>query len=532
MSVDDSERKHRSEARQALGDTLETRRSPTSVHPQEVHRWLNDFSWDLDKSRGKYGTKYHMAPNTKEQFKITAKEYARMEVVKEERQYGTLLDGLSRLDAGMKVHPRWGDAMKAFSNYLELGEYNAIAGSAVLWDAASSPEQKNGYLAQVQDEVRHTNQCAYLNHYFSKHYHDPAGHNNAHRLRSIGPLFRASKRAFGDAFMSGDPVECSLNLQLVGEACFTNPLIVAITEWAALNGDEITPTIFLSIETDELRHMANGFHTIVSIVNDPATARHLQQDLDNAFWTQQKFFTPLIGFLLEYFSKHKVEPWTKTWNRWVYEDWAGIWLGRLRKYGLRTPRGLRDAKLDAVWSHHDLAMVSLATWPLNHWRSELPDKQDMEWFEENYPGWYSKYGVVYDEWRDSGYEDPRSGFNAMKWMTDNGHTIHIDRVSQIPFCQSLSRGATTQTILEYNNKRHVFADPWTERQFLVEPERYESQTLWEQCHGWELSQVVVAAGGLRSDGKTLVAQPHRRSTNMWTVDDLKRLDFVISDPLR
>jgi methane monooxygenase component A alpha chain len=68
-------------------------------------------------------------------------------------------------------------------------------------------------------------------------------------------------------------VECSVNLQLVGEACFTNPLIVAVTEWASANGDEITPTVFLSVETDELRHMANGYQTVVSIANDPAAAK-------------------------------------------------------------------------------------------------------------------------------------------------------------------------------------------------------------------------------------------------------------------
>jgi len=41
-----------------------------------------------------------MANDTKEQFKLIAKEYARMESVKDERQFGTLLDGMTRIDAG------------------------------------------------------------------------------------------------------------------------------------------------------------------------------------------------------------------------------------------------------------------------------------------------------------------------------------------------------------------------------------------------------------------------------------------------
>jgi len=41
---------------------------------------------------------------------------------------------------------------------------------------------------------------------------------------------------------------------MVAEACFTNPLVVAMTQWPAANGDEVTPTVFLSIQSDELRH--------------------------------------------------------------------------------------------------------------------------------------------------------------------------------------------------------------------------------------------------------------------------------------
>jgi methane monooxygenase component A alpha chain len=252
-----------SAATKAATDALAVNHAPISVGAQEVHRWLQSFTWDFEKNRTKYPTKYKMANDTKEQFKLIAKEYARMESVKDERQFGSLQDVLARVDAAKRVHPKWNETMKVVSNFLEVGEYNAIAATGMLWDSATAPEQKNGYLAQVLDEIRHTNQCGYVNYYFSKNGQDPAGHNDARRTRTIGPLWKGMKRVFSDGFISGDAVECSINLQLVGEACFTNPLIVAVTEWAAANGDEITPTVFLSIETDELRHMANGYQTLI-----------------------------------------------------------------------------------------------------------------------------------------------------------------------------------------------------------------------------------------------------------------------------
>jgi len=129
-----------------------------------------------------------MANDTKEQFKLIAKEYARMESVKDERQFGSLQDVLARVDAAKRVHPKWNETMKVVSNFLEVGEYNAIAATGMLWDSATAPEQKNGYLAQTLDEIRHTNQCGYVNYYFSKNGQDPAGHNDARRTRTTSGL--------------------------------------------------------------------------------------------------------------------------------------------------------------------------------------------------------------------------------------------------------------------------------------------------------------------------------------------------------
>lgn len=516
----------------AMEQTKKAVRAPVSVEAQEVHKYLMDFSWNFASNRTKYGTKYEFANMTKEQYKLTAKEYARMEAIKEERQFGTLLDGLDRMGGARRVHPRWNEAMKVISNYLEVGEYNAIAGSALLWDSAQSPEQKNGYLAQVLDEIRHTHQTAYVNYYFSKHSYDPSGHNNARQVRAIGPAFRGMKRVFGDGFNAGDPVECSLNLQLVGEACFTNPLIVAVTEWAAANGDEITPTVFTSIQTDEMRHMANGYQTVVSVINDPKAKEHINADLNNAFWTQTKYFTPVLGYLFEYFSPFKVEPWAKTWNRWVYEDWAGIWIGRLAKYGVEVPKSMKEAKLDAVWAHHDLALLAYALWPFAHYSHELPSEQEMGWFEENYPGWYNHYGKIYDEWRKLGFEDPKSGFLPFQWLIDKGYIPYIDHTSGVPFCPKLAKSSVDLRILERNGRRFAFADKWGEQQYLLEPDRYEACDFLTEFDGWEASQIIRAGGGLRSDGKTLVAQPHTRSDNMWTIEDIERIGAKIINPLR
>ena len=202
------------------------------VAAQDIHRWLQDLGWDFEKRRSKYPSKYRFNPATREQFKLIVGEYCQMEEEKDERQYGSLVDSLARLEAGRRVEPRWAETMKFVSNFLEMGEYASIAGSALLYDAVESPEQRNGYLAQVEDEVRHTNQLGYLKKYFASQYHDPAGFTDARRHRTGNPLFMSNRQQACEAFVSGDPVLISLNLQMVAEACFTNPLVVAMTQLA------------------------------------------------------------------------------------------------------------------------------------------------------------------------------------------------------------------------------------------------------------------------------------------------------------
>lgn len=498
---------------------------------QDVHKWLMDLGWDSDTLRGKYPTKYTYDPNAQEQFKLIVRDYARMEAEKDQRQYGSLQDALSRLEAGRRVEPRWGEMMKLLSGALELGEYTAMCGSAALYDTTRSPELRNGYLNQVEDEVRHTTQVQSLSKYFASQYNDPAGFTDMRRQRYINPLYPPTAQAFGENFVNGDPVWISLNLQLVAEACFTNPLIVAMTEWAAANGDEVTPTVFLSIQSDEMRHMANGYQTIVSLAHDADNFKYLQTDLENAFWLQHRFATPVIGAGFEYGAVNRVEPWAQVWNRWVYEDWGGIWLGRLEKLGIKSPRNLSDAKKEAYWSHHFTFAAAYALWPLLGIRMEMPNSRDKDWFENNYPGWHDQVGKLYDLWQEQGVTDPANRMLPAETLMEMGANVYFCRVCQFPIITPMPSAGENLRIIEHGGRRHALCSQWCERMFLTEPERFDGQNLFEVFDGWELSEVVKAGRAVRSDESTLLAQPHLSDERMWTLEDLKACNLVIRDPL-
>ncbi len=521
-----------SSAHKAATDAHKANRAPTSVSPQEVHRWLQSFNWDFANNRTKYPTKYKMANDTKEQFKLIAKEYARMESVKDERQFGTLLDGMTRLGAGNRMHPRWGETMKVASNFLEVGEYNAISGSAMLWDSRHrrrAEERLSGPGARRNPS------------------HPPVRASSTTttpsiitiRLATTTPaapapsarLWKGMKRVFADGFISGDAVECSINLQLVGEACFTNPLIVAITEWASANGDEITPTVFLSIETDELRHMANGYQTIVSIANDPASQKYLNSDLNNAFWTQQKYFTPVLGMLVR--VRLEVQ------GRAVGEDLEPLGVRRLGRNLDRPSRQVRRA-VASVAARRQAGRLLGAPRPRASRLRAVADR-----LLPPVAAGRRRHGLVRRELSGLGrplrqdlprVEGPRLRRSQERLRSDpvarqeRPHRFTWTACRRCRSARRCRRVPSSLRVHEFNGKKHSFSDDWGERMWLTEPERYECQNVFEQYAGRELSEIVVEGHGVRSDGKTLIGQPHVRGDNLWTVEDLKRADVVCGDP--
>ena len=63
------------------------------------------------------------------------------------------------------------------------------------------------------------------------------------------------------------------------------------------------------------------------------------------------------------------------------------------------------------------------------------------------------------------------------------------------------------------------------------PGRYVGdRNFFDRYHGWELSELVRDLGFVRTDGKTLIAQPHLENDNMWTLDDVKSMDFHVQSP--
>ena len=123
--------------------------------------------------------------------------------------------------------------MKAVLPIINFGEYAAMKSTGQLIETIENAELRQGYLAQMLDEVRHTHQEAYLCALFrqARCRSRKASHRDSN-LRGTNLFNRAGRAAF-ETFFVGDPIEGALNLQVVAETAYTNPIFVALTELAS-----------------------------------------------------------------------------------------------------------------------------------------------------------------------------------------------------------------------------------------------------------------------------------------------------------
>lgn len=493
----------------------------------QAHEKVKGLEWDFSYAdpQPQFQTKFHIPKKGKDPFRHLIRDYMAMEAEKDDRQYG-FLDGAVRMNNPNQAEERWVEAMKVFCAAFPYPEYAASKSMGMLITAVDNQELRQGYLAQMLDEVRHFQQILYLGRYYLKHYHDPAGFDISMKALGNNTLATAVRGAV-ETFVAADPIEAAITLQVVGETTFTNPLFVSLPKAAAVNGDHAVPSVFLSIQSDESRHMANGYATLATVLADDRNLPMIQEAIDKAFWRVSLFVDSAIALLSEYFTVNKIEPYTKMWKHWVIDDWVNSYIGKLEKFGLKPPRWLELGYQNSFWMGHTTAMATFANWPLMFWRFDPPTDRDMEWFEQHYPGWHSHYGKFWDDYKRM--LDPACGALPSSLFPAAPPSC---QVCLFP-CVYPRPDISACRIREYDGRKIAFCSDACEWIFGLEPQRYQGYVhFYEKFDGWSLAEVIRHFGYLRPDGKTLMAQPSLSRERMWTIEDIERLGYEIKNPLR
>ena len=387
------------------------------------------------------------------------------------------------------------------------------------------------------DEVRHSTIQQNLKRLYMNNYIDPAGFNNS--LRNFQNDYCGTiGRQFAEGFITGDAITAaSIYLTIVAETAFTNTLFVAMPAEAAANGDYLLPTVFHSVQSDESRHISNGYATLLMALSDEGNHQLLERDLRYAWWNNHRVVDAAIGTFIEYGTKDRRkdrESYAEMWRRWIYDDYYRSYLVPLEKYGLVIPHDLIEEAVEpdleqglrprgrAVLRHR-VAGQLLAHRPddrrgLRVVRVQVPGlvRQVRQVVGELHTGCPCPTGTTRSCSRTS-TTSTRTAAGPAWCRAWSVRTWSWPRsTAQMPHV--LPRG------LPVDRRRGVPAD-------LPGPRDPEHGSADRQARvGDALSRLELGRRGhrtwaiVRDDGKTMTAQPHLNldPKKMWTLDHLRR----------
>lgn len=163
-------------------------------------------------------------------------------------------------------------------------------------------------------------------------------------------------------------------------------------------------------------------------------------------------------------------------------------------------------------------------WPLMFWRLEPLNEKDFEWFEEKYPGWYEQYGAFWEAYAQT--TDPADHTLLAAQMMEQAPPLCWTCQLPVVFEEDLCHRVVGDRTRFYCHHRCRRLDE-------TRPGRYAGDRNWfDKFDGWDLSEVVRQLGFVRSDGETLVAQPHHSDdpAMMWTLSDIEHCNVKIQSP--
>src|ERR1700741_2881466 len=386
--------------------TLPKITSQPGISIAEAARRVSDLGWApaYVQQKIKYPTDYTITREPKDPMKQVLRSYFPMQEEKDSRVYGAL-DAALRGDMFRNVEPRWIEGMKLFLAIIPFPEISAARSMAMVGRLAPGEELRTGFTMQRVDDLRHSTIQMNLKKWYMENYIDPAGFDITEA--AFGRCYATTiGRQFAEGFLTGDAITAAnVYLTVVAETAFTNTLFVAMPSEAARNGDYALPTVFLSVQSDESRHIGNGHSMLMAVINNPENHPLLERDIRYSFWVNHAIVDAAIGSIIEYGTKDrdkKKESYVELWRRWIFDDYYRTYLLPLERYGIKIHhedvQAAWDRKVKHKYQHHVAQFFSVG-WPLNFWRIDPLDERDFEWFEAKYPGWYNEFGAYWEHYR-------------------------------------------------------------------------------------------------------------------------------------
>jgi propane monooxygenase large subunit len=491
------------------------------------HARIGELNWDptyykYEASNGLYPSRYKLpAKLGKDPMRQVIGDFLNMQVEKDDRMFGGL-DAAVRAEVPTKAPRRTQEFLKPFLASITAGEMGAFRAMSLLTEAVRSSELRNAYYLQMLDEQRHSGIQMSLYRWYMRHIWEPTGWNQGHKAvgKNYGALgiFNITEQ-----FITGDPIQAAIMTQVVSETGFSNPVNVMMPDVIQRNGDFAVPTVLHTIQSDEARHINNGYATLLYCMQESENAPLLEQDIQQMYWCAHAYNDINLALLSEYMTKDRTESesYVDKWDHYTIDDYYRAYIVNLAKIGINIPEDMfkHARKRIASGQHHYAAVGLYENWPFAWYRLEALDDNDFEWFESKYPGWYKKFGGFWEAYRTVTHpEEAKEMALGFTWEESG------------PVCWTCQVGAYHEEdrchrVIEDHTRFYCSPEcKWIDE---TNPGRFVGTRLFfDYYHGWEYSDVVRELDYLRADGQTLLGQPHTdvEPSKQWTLSQLRSMN--------
>ncbi|SFM45066.1 YHS domain-containing protein [Marinobacter pelagius] len=332
------------------------------------------------------GIKVHDWEKWEDPFRLTMDAYWKYQAEKE-RKFYAIIDAFAQNNGHLKItDARYLSALKIFLQAISPGEYAAHKGFARAGREFPGVGPQVACQMQAIDEIRHAQTQIHAMSNYNKFY--SGFHAFADQRDRI--WYTSVARSFFDDAMSAGPFEFMIAIGFSFEYVLTNLLFVPFMSGAAYNGDMSTVTFGFSAQSDEARHMTLGLECIKFMLEqDPANVEIVQKWIDKWFWRGFRVLG-LVSTMMDYMLPKRVMSWREAWDIYGEEN-GGALFNDLARYGIRPPKGWKDAG-EAVDHMSHQFMLALYQWNFGTaFHSWIPSDEDMDWLSKKYPDTFDKY---------------------------------------------------------------------------------------------------------------------------------------------
>lgn len=332
------------------------------------------------------GIKIHDWSKWEDPFRLTMDAYWKYQAEKE-RKFYAIIDAFAQNNGHLKItDARYLSALKIFLQAISPAEYASHKGFARAGREFPGVGPQVACQMQAIDEIRHAQTQVHAMSNYNKFYN--GFHAFADQRDRI--WYTSVARSFFDDAMSAGPFEFMIAIGFSFEYVLTNLLFVPFMSGAAYNGDMSTVTFGFSAQSDEARHMTLGLECIKFMLEqDPANVEIVQKWIDKWFWRGFRVLG-LVSTMMDYMLPKRVMSWREAWDIYGEEN-GGALFNDLARYGIRPPKGWKDAGESVDHMSHQF-MLGLYQWNFGTaFHSWIPSDEDMNWLSKKYPDTFDKY---------------------------------------------------------------------------------------------------------------------------------------------